>query len=79
MYDLDSDGELSIPEVEGMVGELYGHNGGGKCLMEAVEFLEQRGGALKLNSFIAFTASHQMLLCEYLRLCVSHESTARLN
>ena len=62
MYDLDSDGELSVPELEGMVGELYGQNGGNKCLNEAVEFAEHRGGALKLNSFIAFTASHQMLL-----------------
>ena len=68
MFDLDSDGELSVPEVESMVGELYGHNGGGKCLMEAVEFAEQRGGALKLNSFIAFTASHQMLLFPMFKL-----------
>jgi Ca2+-binding EF-hand superfamily protein len=62
MYDLDSDGELSIPEIEGMVEELYGEKGGRKCLAQITQFAEERGGALSLNSFIAFTASHQMLL-----------------
>ena len=34
MYDLDSDGELSIPEIEKMVNELYGEKGGQKCLSQ---------------------------------------------
>jgi Ca2+-binding EF-hand superfamily protein len=48
MYDLDSDGELSLPEIERMVEELYGTGGGKQCLKEAIEFAEARGGALNL-------------------------------
>lgn len=48
MYDLDSDGELSIPEIERMVKELFGDGGGQQCLREAIEFAEARGGALNL-------------------------------
>lgn len=48
MYDLDSDGELSIPEIEGMTKELFGEGGGQQCLAEAIEFAEARGGALNL-------------------------------
>ena len=48
MYDLDSDGELSIPEIEGMIRELFGQGGGQQCLAEAIEFAEARGGALNL-------------------------------
>lgn len=63
MYDLDSDGELSMPEIERMVWELFGRDGGGrKCLASAIAFAEARGGALNLNAFIAFTSSHQLLL-----------------
>ncbi|KAL3770976.1 hypothetical protein ACHAW5_000378 [Stephanodiscus triporus] len=62
MYDLDSDGELSLPEIERMVEELYGTSGGKQCLKEAIEFAEARGGALNLNSFTAFTGNHQLLL-----------------
>ena len=63
MYDLDSDGELSMPEIERMVWELFGREGGGKkCLASAIAFAEARGGALNLNAFIAFTSSHQLLL-----------------
>ena len=62
MYDLDLDGELSIPEIEQMVDELYGENGGQKCLSQITQYAEERGGALSLHSFIAFTATHQSLL-----------------
>lgn len=62
MYDLDSDGELSIPEIENMVEELYGEKGGRLCLKQATQYAEERGGALSLNAFIAFTATHQSLL-----------------
>ena len=48
MYDLDSDGELSIPEIERMVKELFGEGGGKQCLDSAIEFAETRGGALNL-------------------------------
>jgi Ca2+-binding EF-hand superfamily protein len=48
MYDLDSDGELSVPEIEQMVHEFYGEGGGKQCLKEAIEFAEARGGALNL-------------------------------
>ena len=48
MYDLDSDGELSLPEIERMVQELYGEGGGKQCLKEAIDFAVARGGALKL-------------------------------
>lgn len=48
MYDLDSDGELSIPEIERMVHELFGVGGGQKCLKEAIDFAKDRGGVLTL-------------------------------
>lgn len=62
MYDLDDDGELSIPEIENMVKELFGDGGGKLCARKAIEYAAERGGALNLNAFISFTASHQMLL-----------------
>ena len=48
MYDLDSDGELSIPEIERMIKELFGEGGGKQCLSSAIDFAEARGGALNL-------------------------------
>ena len=62
MYDLDCDGELSIPEIENMVKELFGETGGELCLREATEYAAERGGALNLSAFISFTATHQTLL-----------------
>eukprot|EP00986_Skeletonema_menzelii_P002387 scaffold647_cov150-Skeletonema_menzelii.AAC.34 len=62
MYDLDCDGELSIPEIENMVKDLFGDTGGKLCLREATEYAAERGGALNLNAFITFTATHQTLL-----------------
>ena len=40
MYDLDLDGELSLPEIERMVHELFGVDGGNRCLKEAIDFAE---------------------------------------
>ncbi len=48
MYDLDSDGELSVPEIEQMVWEFFGKGGGGKCLEDASKYAEHHGGAMKL-------------------------------
>ena len=48
MYDLDSDGELSLPEIERMVYELFGVGGGKQCLKEAIDFAKARGGVLSL-------------------------------
>jgi hypothetical protein len=48
MYDLDSDGELSLPEIERMVHELFGVGGGKRCLKEAIDFAQARGGVLSL-------------------------------
>merc|ERR1712194_393393 len=48
MYDLDVDGELSIPEIERMVNELFGEGRGKQCSREAIAFAEARGGALNL-------------------------------
>ncbi len=48
MYDLDSDGKLSLPEIERMVHELFGVGGGKRCLKEAISFAEARGGVLSL-------------------------------
>ncbi|KAL7431718.1 hypothetical protein ACHAXM_004563 [Skeletonema potamos] len=62
MYDLDCDGELSIPEIENMVRELFGDAGGKLCLREATIYAAELGGALNLNAFISFTATHQTLL-----------------
>lgn len=62
MYDTDEDGELSIPEIEIMIEELYGEKGGMKCLRQITQYAEERGGALRLDAFIAFSGSHQMLL-----------------
>jgi Ca2+-binding EF-hand superfamily protein len=63
MYDLDCDGELSIPEIENMVKEFFGDTGGKLCLREATEYAAERGGVLNLNAFISFTSTHQTLLC----------------
>jgi Ca2+-binding EF-hand superfamily protein len=62
MYDTDEDGELSIPEIETMIEDFFGEKGGRKCLSQITQYAEERGGALRLNSFISFTANHQMLL-----------------
>ena len=68
MYDLDSDGELSLPEIERMVQELYGKNNtelsgiGSDVLEDVYNFAEDRGGVLDLNSFTIYTMNHSLLL-----------------
>jgi len=67
IYDLDSDGELTVPELERMVRELYGESGeksarGKECLRDLTRLAEERGGIVSLNSFISFTLNHAMLL-----------------
>jgi len=67
LYDLDSDGELSLPEIERMVLELYGNvgrlNGIGKKILDNVNsFAEERGGFLNQTSFTVYTMNHSMLL-----------------
>lgn len=67
LYDLDSDGELSFPEIERMVQELYGKDGtltsqGKECLKDVTLFAEERGGTLNLTAFTVYTMNHSMLL-----------------
>mmetsp|Transcript_68822 Transcript_68822/g.102317 ORF Transcript_68822/g.102317 Transcript_68822/m.102317 type:complete len:410 (+) Transcript_68822:242-1471(+) len=67
IYDIDSDGELSFPEIERMVQEFFGKEGiesglGKECLRDVTHFAEERGGVLNLTSFTVFTMNHSMLL-----------------
>ncbi len=74
IYDLDSDGELSLPEIERMVIELYGTgnilNSMGKEVLEDInQFAEERGGGvLSLTSFSIYTMNHSMLLFPIFRI-----------
>ena len=58
---MDSDGELSLPEIERMVQELYGVKGGGLSSMgtdilnDVNHYAEERGGFLSLVSFTCYT------------------------
>lgn len=69
MYDLDCDGELSIPEIEGMVRELFGDDGGKQCLREAIEFAEARGGALNL-----YVRPYLMFVSEMVKTIISQRN-----
>jgi Ca2+-binding EF-hand superfamily protein len=65
MYDLDFDGELSLPEIERMLQELYGlhlTSSDNHILSDINRFAEQRGGTLNLTSFTIYTTNHSMLL-----------------
>ena len=62
IYDLDTDGELSLPEIERMIQELYGVNGtnlitsmGKDALNDVNHYAEERGGFLNLVSFTCYT------------------------
>lgn len=64
---MDSDGELSLPEIERMVYELYGSDTklcgiGIDVLNDVYDFAESRGGVLDQNSFTIYTMNHSMLL-----------------
>lgn len=68
LYDLDSDGELTYPEIEKMVLELFGSTDNIKsmksteCLQDLTIFAEERGGVITLDSFAYFVMNHSMLL-----------------
>lgn len=68
LYDLDSDGELTCPEIEKLVHELYGNHDksmntqGKECLKNLMQVAEERGGVLSLSAFANFTMNHSMLL-----------------
>ena len=68
MYDTNNDGELSFPEIERMVEELYGQ-GAAKEYTNAKEvqeditvFAEERGGSLDLTGFTIYTMNHPNFL-----------------
>mmetsp|Transcript_13173 Transcript_13173/g.20039 ORF Transcript_13173/g.20039 Transcript_13173/m.20039 type:complete len:542 (+) Transcript_13173:41-1666(+) len=66
MYDVDSDGLLSCPEIETMVRELYGQYGmqsslGTEC-RDALMALAEENGAITLDLFASFSLNHSMLL-----------------
>lgn len=65
MYDLDSDGLLSLPEIERMVEEVYGKNlsfPGAEVLSDVNSFAAERGGVLDLAAFTVYTQNHSLLL-----------------
>ena len=68
LYDLDSDGELTYPEIEKMVCELFGRNDkkrgsrGRECLQDLTYLAEEKGGVITLDVFTFFTMNHSMLL-----------------
>jgi Ca2+-binding EF-hand superfamily protein len=67
VYDLNHAGELSLPDLEMMVENLYGSNlsqesVGRSVFSDIISFAEVRGGVLNLNSFTIFTANHSLLL-----------------
>lgn len=67
LYDLSNKGELSLPDLETLVKELYGSNLpkgsiGSRVLNDIIYFAEVRGGVLTLNPFTIFTATHSLLL-----------------
>ena len=68
IYDLDSDGELSLPEIERLIIELYGRNNvidssmGNEAMQDINKFAEDRGGILTLPAFTMYTMHHSMLL-----------------
>jgi len=67
LFNLESDGELSFPEIEGMIEQLYGEEGvksgvGKKTMDDITVFAEERGGRLRLADFTIYTATHQLIL-----------------
>ncbi len=71
---MDADGELSLPEIERMVVELYGIDKvmnsriGKDVLQDVSKYAEDRGGVLNLNSFSIYTMNHSMLLFPIFRI-----------
>jgi len=70
IYDLDSDGELSYPELESMVKEFYGKDKNqlkqnalaSQCLNDALLRAEYQGGVITLESYKTFLLNHSMIL-----------------
>ena len=63
----DCDGELSFPEIEHIIEELYGKDGvksgtGKKAMDDITVFARERGGCLRLADFTIITATHQLIL-----------------
>ena len=81
MYDLDSDGELSIPEIEQMIKELCGEGGGKQCLASAIDFAEARGGALNLSvhhilyTYIQYDTHYVMLFAHTSYISLFHSNS----
>ena len=81
MYDLDSDGELSIPEIEQMIKELFGEGGGKQCLASAIDFAEARGGALNLSvhhilyTYIQYDTHYVMLFADTSYISLFHSNS----
>ena len=70
---MDSDGQLSLPEIERMILELYGKNKilskiGHEVLQDINQFAEERGGILTLTSFTIYTTNHSLLLFPIFRI-----------
>ena len=68
LFDIDvPHGELSFPDVERMMVELFGEegikSGTGKVAMDDVTlYAEERGGRLKTADFIIYVNTHQLIL-----------------
>ena len=66
MYDVDSDGLLSCPEIESMVTELFGQDGvRGSLGLECMDYLfklAEENGAITLDIFSAFASTHSMFM-----------------
>lgn len=67
MYDVDSDGLLSCPEIETMIRELFGDQGAQnnslaqECMDELMKLTEENG-AITLQLFTIFSLRHSILL-----------------
>ena len=68
LFDIDvPHGELSFPDVERMMVELFGEegikSGTGKVAMDDVTlYAEERGGRIKPSDFIIYVNTHQLIL-----------------
>lgn len=68
LFDIDvPHGEMSFPDVERMMVELFGEegikSGTGKVAMDDVTlYAEERGGRLKPSDFIIYVNTHQLIL-----------------
>ena len=73
IFDVSGREELSLPDIERMVQELYGDNAmegstGRDVLMNINHFAEERGGILNLTAFTIYTGNHSLLLMPVFRI-----------